>query len=279
MIAFTDSSRLIYGCVVFLLNLNTNQASFLLAKNRIINKQLESKSMPSMEFHAISFGVEVLIDTYKELTGPSCVVPISITGLELFTDSLVCLHWLNSHVNDFGKLRNLNVFVKNRLNNICEMCEASPITFSFCDGNVNPADEITRPLSYRSLMKCNYFNVDDFFRNHIVNDVLEVTIPNPRINVQGTNVNPTDVDVDGLMAFSLEKGKAQEHIISLKSHSSFHHIASVLKNVLKFINAVKLRMKEKYPNKYSHFQCWCDDDLYAEASYQLILRDQHINFP
>ena len=65
IIAFTDSSRLIYGCVVFIMNQNTNQVSFLLAKNRIMNKQLEAKSIPSLEFHAISFGTEVLVDTYK----------------------------------------------------------------------------------------------------------------------------------------------------------------------------------------------------------------------
>ena len=65
--------------------------SFVLAKNRIVNKQLSNKSMPSLEFQGITFGTEVLIDLFQELSGPACVNPINIVDLELFSDSMVSL--------------------------------------------------------------------------------------------------------------------------------------------------------------------------------------------
>ena len=43
--------------------------SFLPAKNRIVNMQLEEKSIPSLEFHALTLGVEIHMDFYKDFTG------------------------------------------------------------------------------------------------------------------------------------------------------------------------------------------------------------------
>ena len=65
LIAFTDSSKEIYGTVVFIQDLDSLKVSFVLAKNRIVNKQLSNKSMPSLEFQGITFGTEVLIDLFR----------------------------------------------------------------------------------------------------------------------------------------------------------------------------------------------------------------------
>ena len=62
IIAFTDASTLIYGCVVYIQNLRTNQVSYLLAKNRIVGKLMENKTAPNIELSAILLGVEVLQD-------------------------------------------------------------------------------------------------------------------------------------------------------------------------------------------------------------------------
>ena len=40
LVAFTDSSKSIYGCVLYIYNLNTKLVSFLSSKNRIVNRQL-----------------------------------------------------------------------------------------------------------------------------------------------------------------------------------------------------------------------------------------------
>ena len=70
--------------------------AFLLAKNRLVNKQLLTKSIPSLEFQAVTLVAAVLIDSFNKLSGPSCGQPINEIGLKLYTDSLVCLNWLNS---------------------------------------------------------------------------------------------------------------------------------------------------------------------------------------
>ena len=78
LIAFTDSSKEIYGTTIFIQEINSLEVNFILAKNRLVNKQLSNKSIPSLEFQAITFGTEVLIDLYQEISGSSCIIPISI---------------------------------------------------------------------------------------------------------------------------------------------------------------------------------------------------------
>ena len=104
LIAFTDSSKLIYGVTVYIQDRTNNHVSFLLSKNRIVNRKLEAKTIPALEFMGIILGAETLLDLKRELSGPYCVSPINITDLTLYTDSLVCLSWLNS----YAKLAKMN---------------------------------------------------------------------------------------------------------------------------------------------------------------------------
>ena len=92
LIAFSDASKTIYGVVVYIQDLHTNKTNFLIARNRLVNKQLETKSVPSLEFQAISLGAEVLIEQYKELSGENCVIPIKIVELCIYLDSMVSLN-------------------------------------------------------------------------------------------------------------------------------------------------------------------------------------------
>ena len=46
LIAFTDASKVMMGTVIYIEEVNTLRVNFLLAKNCIVNKQLESKSFP-----------------------------------------------------------------------------------------------------------------------------------------------------------------------------------------------------------------------------------------
>ena len=86
-----------------------------------MNRQLSAKSIPSLEFQAISLGTEMLIDLYQELGGRSCVCPISIGELHLFTDSMVALAWINSYVNRLDKMNKRSVFILNRLKHITRL--------------------------------------------------------------------------------------------------------------------------------------------------------------
>ena len=95
----------------------------------------------------ITLGVEVLLDAYLELSGSSSVIPTIINELKLFSDSLVCLNWIQSHSIKFDKMNKLSIYVTNRLNEIAKLCEIKPVTFEFCAGHQNPADAVSRPFS------------------------------------------------------------------------------------------------------------------------------------
>ena len=61
-----------------------------------MNKLLETKTIPSLEFQALTLGMELLLEQYNELSASKSMTPIKITSLKLFSDSAVCLNWLNN---------------------------------------------------------------------------------------------------------------------------------------------------------------------------------------
>ena len=186
LIGFSDSSKAIYGAVMYIQNLSTKKVSFLQAKNRIVNKQLETKSIPSLEVQGIALATEIIIDLYKELSGPSCIQPINIVELEIFSDSLVSLSWLNSYSSKYDKMQKKSVFVLNRIEHINKLCDIHPVKFSFVSGIENPSDCITRCLSHKLLLKSNYYSGPDFLKEVFSvktsrDDIFSVTIPNPSL--------------------------------------------------------------------------------------------------
>ena len=94
------------------------------------------------------------METYRGLAGEKAVVPVKIEELQVFTDNMICIDWINAYVNKFEKLyQKRSVFILNRLDKLSQLCECVPIKFSFVQGEDNPADAISRPLSYRQLVK------------------------------------------------------------------------------------------------------------------------------
>ena len=182
LIAFSDSSKILFGCVVYLQNIKTKDVHFLMAKNRMVKKEMDAESIPTLEMCGISLASHTLIDIYKDLTGSDCVQPIQIDELCVYTDSTCGLNWLNSYSNKLSKMQKRSVKVMNQIAKIDRLCEIKPITFSFVAGSQNPADLITRCISYKTLMKTNYFKGPDFLREDpSKRDLSEfaVTIPNP----------------------------------------------------------------------------------------------------
>ena len=92
LISFTDASHDFYGTVLYLQHVETGKVSFIQAKNRMINTQLKSKSIPSLKLNAINLGVECLMELHRDLAGPLCLKPINIVEMLLFTDSACSLH-------------------------------------------------------------------------------------------------------------------------------------------------------------------------------------------
>ena len=98
LVCFTDSSKSIFRCVIYLVNLMTKEVSFVMSKNKIVNKQLESKTIPSLELQALVLGTECVVDIYKELSDLVSMCPVKIDRLKVFSDSLVVINWLNSYI-------------------------------------------------------------------------------------------------------------------------------------------------------------------------------------
>ena len=96
LICFSDASRLIYAAVLYIKNMRTGKVTLVGAKNRFVNSQLQTKTVPSLELQAITLGVEYMLDTMEELSGSKCVLPINIRKLSLYSDSTISLNWLNS---------------------------------------------------------------------------------------------------------------------------------------------------------------------------------------
>ena len=103
LVAFTDASKAMVGTVLYIQEICSNRTSFLMAKNKIVSKTLENKTIPALELFAVSVGVETLMDIYNELSGESSVVPIQIDELHLYSDSMVSLNWINRDVNKLEK--------------------------------------------------------------------------------------------------------------------------------------------------------------------------------
>ncbi len=279
LISFTDSSKTIYGTVIFIQDVDSLNVSFLLAKNRFVNRQLESKSIPCLELHAVILGTEVLIDLYTELAGYNSIVPLNIIELKLYTDSMVSLNWINSFIIKLEKMQQKRtIFVMNRLSRLSRLCEIFPVHYSFVAGCENPADHITRSVSYKQLKKSNYFCGPEFLKGsngpYTRDDILTVTVPNPSNDtVYSQNKN----EQYHILTASTEK--RHEHLLPLEKYSSFSKFVSVHRYILKFINNMKLSLKGKDPDKYSHLSCYdLNANLYAEAISQIILTDQNIHF-
>ena len=243
LIACTDASKSLLGVVIYIQNIDSDQVSFVIAKNRMVNKQLESKSIPALELHAILLGVECLTDLYKELTGSTRLIPIKVIELELYTDSLVGINWISSHSNKLEKMNKKSTFVVNRLNKILDLCEISPVKFRHIAGHENPADYITRAISYKTLCKSNYLTGPSFLRRRSKNSpefLEEIVVPDQPCIVAAA-IDKTDSDDFYVYEYCLTK------------FSLLDRMLAVLEKIGTFILKLKSKLVKKNPAKYAHW--------------------------
>jgi len=274
LIAFTDSSKYIYGCVIYLLNIRTNKVSFLQAKSKIVGQNLKGKSIPALEFLGISLGVETLMELYNSLTGEFCMYPVDIKMIVLYSDSLVCLSWINSFVNRLDKMNKQSVFIRNRLEKLVESCDKFPITFTFVNGIQNPADLVTRTISFNLLSQSNYLTGPKFLvepgDDMSAADTLSVTVPS------GSSDNTRcEIAVKLVVANT----KTVQHAVPVENYSNLDRWLSVYLLVLKaaqkfkgnirsvngntgstvatkeevLVNAIKIEQMLQFPEIYEYF--------------------------
>ena len=261
LLAFADASHALFGIVVYLQEIGTGKLHFVCAKNRIINSQLKLKSIPSLELNSVTLAVEALTDLYKELSGSSCVTPIDIERLAVFTDSTCSLHWLNASAIKLEKMKKHSTFVLNRINLIQKYCETHPISFNFIPGKFNPADCTTRCLSHKQLMKSNFLSGPDIGLLESppdihAGDVVQVTIPNPLMNHCSECISLISQN---------------QPLIDIDTYSDYNKLVRIHGKVLKCLNIWK--EKVGVGSVTSH------ENLFIKANHNIIRAEQYKHFP
>ena len=251
LIAFTDASKTIYGSVLYLQDVDSLEVNFICAKNRIVNTQLETKSVPSLEFQALVLGTEMMMDYYEEVSGSKSVIPLSIVEMHLYTDSMISLNWIQSYTHKFDKMqRKRSVFIMNRLNSLVMMCEKFAVTFHHVAGVANPADQVTREVSAKQLAQTCYIDGPSFLCDpnefsRVTDDMLSVTVPNPLF--RDTSLDTTQVT---LQAVDVQVGP--DHLIPVDRFSSLRKLVRVQIKVRKFINLVQCGANLRKPHLFSN---------------------------
>ena len=271
VVAFTDASHVLYGTVIFIQHVESGQFSFIQAKNRMINRQLKNKSIPSLEMNAISLGVETLMELYRDLAGPSCIKPIKVSEMVLFTDSLCSFHWLNASSYKMDKMQKRTAFVMNRINHIQRLCERFPVRFSFISGKENPADSVTRCLSYKQLQKSSFLGNPNL--NVLEGDLegVSVVIPNPLTLMDNGYSMSGLVNMDSELEVPCTSLPSQvgvkKHFLDPSECSSFRKLVLVHRRVLSGVH--KWKLKAGITNNVPG-----DINFFAEAIRRIILTEQ-----
>ena len=240
--AFCDSSKIIYGTVIYLYNLRTKEVHFVMSKNRIVNKQLESHSIPMLELQAICLAVECVFELKQELSSINCVIPVQFNDFFVFSDSYVALTWVDSYCSKLNKMNKFSVFIMNRLKKIKDICSKQIINFSFISGKSNPADFLTRPISYGILIKSNFITGPKF-----IND------ENKLYNIINFVV-PSEYQECSVFASAnvIKDEKEKYNLLDFTRYSNYNRLHKTAKLVFTFLNKIKLKLKSKDPIKYAH---------------------------
>ena len=272
MVAFCDSSALIYGVVIYVIEIYSKKVSFLLSRNKIINSKTAKKSIPSLECQGVSFAVETMVNVIDELSGKDCVLPITINDKYIYTDSMVTLSWIKGYFSEYEKMQKKSTYVQNRLKNIADNLKGTTVTFRFIEGRENPSDYVTRAISPKRLAKTNYFDGPSFLSSMEAQHDLEVTVPckagvadvNKKCDSQGSSTLSSIVEPD-------------EKNIIIENYSSFKKIVRIYYHVLKFIKVLKLRIQNKEISSFDETNL--PQHLMTESVNSLVKAEQQRYFP
>ena len=255
---FTDTSKMMYGYVIYFENEATKEWNFIMSKGRVISRQLSRKSIPALECHALCYGIEKTIELVQNLSNETLLKPLLVSKTIIWTDSLVSLSWLDQFTKNEGKLNSKrNVFVLNRLNRVEDLTKNNQITVKFIPGSANPSDNVTRAISHRKLIMSNFITGPD--NSEIEDCSLGQSVEIPRHLPKDQSKVVTAVTVTPPV------GKvsliSNEHVVSLDRFSDLDRLVKTLYFVFKFIVG-------KTTN----------DNLWSKAMNHLIQTDQRIHF-
>ena len=259
ILAFTDASRDAYGCILYLQNVETGKISFLHAKNRLVNQQLSSKSIPSLELNAIHLGVECALEIYHDLAGMSCIKPICIQKIVLLSDSICALHWLHSSSLKLEKMNKHATFVLNRIHSIEKLCEKHPVHFRFVSGKENPADMVTRCVSFKQLQNSNYFS--GISLNDEMYPEMSFVVPTFEVKSEAKLSASANLDIFN-----------KKPVMDIRRFSCFRKLVRVFRIVLRAVDLWKYK-------SFKRLQPLSKKNYFALSISGLISTEQREHFP
>ncbi|XP_052799095.1 uncharacterized protein LOC128230691 [Mya arenaria] len=121
----SDASMTSYGATVYICRVN--QSALVMAKSRVA--PLKKLTLPRLELMAAVIGARLGRHVQQQL---------NISKMELWSDSQITLHWLQS-------MKSLPRFVRNRVEEIHQLTDIRK--WRYCPTKENPADLLTRGIS------------------------------------------------------------------------------------------------------------------------------------
>lgn len=223
LVTFTDASRDSYGCVVYLQHAFSKKLNFLVARNKLVKCQGEhSPSIPVLELIAMKFGLTVAFEMHKDFTSSFC--PVKIQDIKVYSDATIALNWLSHKTQKFTKIERKGVLINNTLDAIVKLCNLHPVSFYHVRGGHNPADFVTRCVSYRVLRSSNYHE-------------------GPlNLSVDGITVPFSGQANKSCFSVSMDCSVSLENVVQCSKYSSFGKLCRVLHNVRIFIHKYRLKL-------------------------------------
>ena len=207
----------------------------------------------------MEFGVETLIDCYKHFTDSYC--NLNIDKLYLFTDSMICIHWLNSLIYKYSDLRKKGPLLKNRLNNIAELCKIKSINFAHIKGNNNLADVISRNMSDKMILKSGFYEGPSFtLDSKEFNQFDFLEVPNSNNNINKTDCISLNISI-------IRNVNNLEPLFPFEKFSSYKKCIRVMSKVLEACD--KFIVKGARSKDFK-----CSSIYYDPAIIYLINQDQ-----
>ena len=163
----------------------------------------------------------------------------------------ILIAWLKGNLGTFEKMPKRNIFVQNRLQKIGDLTKEFKITFRYITGKLNPADCVSRPMTYKQVTKYEYFQGLSYLQNLLDRPDIEVTIPTlvsqsePVIGEtgNGTDVSNSETQVTRELTVKsseiLHVNSDTKPVISVENFSSFPKLVRVMALVFKFISKLK----------------------------------------
>ncbi|XP_064093214.1 uncharacterized protein LOC135205956 [Macrobrachium nipponense] len=260
LLVYTDTSKELLGCALYLVAVNSADTRLILAKNSVLCKKLRTKSIPVLELISVHFGVKTAVDVAEQLM--NAVVPIRIRDIYCFTDSMIVLSWIKSKEFEFGKIDRKQMMVNNRLNDISTLCSKRTVIFDHIGGDENPSDCLTRCVSEKMLRSTLFLTGPKFLDSP---SECRVIVPHP-------GAKPLPVSCSVRTHFILNS----EPLIPLNKFSSFSKAVKVLSIVFIFVTKLKQRLKltKNIPENTSDEQ-----NETARSTIHLLVHAQKAAFP